>query len=298
MSTPFSFTEIQQIPSFTLRQPSYVIASDGCKLAYYAYIPDKAHAAVIFYHGARLYGNAIYQWIAKELAEQHAMAAYIVDTRGHGNSEGARGDAPTIATVWNDVSAIIDHARIKHPYLPLYLAGHSSGAGLLLNYAAWPAHKKVNGLILFAPYLGPQSGALKERKNPALQFTKKVRTWVYIVAGITNGYFCAHIPAVYFNFPESILIDKNILEYYTYTMSLATTPYETKKTFQAITLPTSLFIASDDEQFSPDAIAQYAHYIPAATYRYTEIVDAKHLSILLKTPNLIAQSIDRAPQAI
>ena len=136
------------------------------------------------------------------------------------------------------------------------------------------------------------SGALKDQKNPAQRFVKKLRTWVYIIAGISNGYLCAHTPAVYFNYPDSVLRDSKILQYYTYTMSLATTPYKTKEIFEAIALPTTMFIASHDEQFIPKAIAQYADYIPPAVYRYSEIVNAKHLSILLQAPDLIAKSID------
>ncbi len=291
--SPFSFTEIQQIRPFELKQPSHVVASDGCKLAYYSYIPKAPRAAMIFYHGAGLYGNSIHQWIAKELAEKHGVASYIVDIRGHGNSAGARGDAPTIEIVWDDVSSMVNCVRATHPKLPLYLAAHSSGAGLLLNYAAWPKHQKVDGVIVLAPYLGPMSGVLKEHKDPALSFVKKVRSWVYIVAGMSNGYFCAHTPAVYFNYPDEILKDNNILTYYTYTMSCATTPYETKKVFEAITLPTVLISASEDEQFDATAMVKLADSIPATTYHFAEIVNAKHLTILLQAPDLIAKSIDR-----
>ena len=39
MSEPFSFSEIQHIPSFQPKKPSYVAAPDNCPLAYYAFIP-------------------------------------------------------------------------------------------------------------------------------------------------------------------------------------------------------------------------------------------------------------------
>jgi hypothetical protein len=52
-----------------------------------------------------------------------------------------------------------------------------------------------------------------------------------------------------------------------------------------------MFIADQDEQFIADAIAKYAGYIPASVYRYTAIVkDTKHLTLLLKAPDLIAQA--------
>ncbi len=218
----------------------------------------------------------------------------MVDIRGHGNSSGPRGDAPEIETVWQDVSVMIDHVRAQYPNVPLYLAGHSSGAGLLLNYAAWPSHKKVDGLILLAPYLGPMSGVLKEHADPTKQFAKKIRTWVYIIAGITNNRLCAHIPAVIFNYPDSVLIDEKILRYYTYTMSCATTPHQTKTIFEAITLPTSMIIADEDEQFNAQAIAAYADALPAATTRFVEIIpDTQHLTLLLQAPRLINTMVDK-----
>lgn len=294
MSEPFSFAEIQQIPTFQLKNPSFVQAADGCQLAYYSFVPNNPKAVVIFYHGAGLYGNAIHQWIAKELQEKYTIATYVIDIRGHGNSGGLRGDAPNIQTVWNDVSIMINLVRGKHARIPLYLAGHSSGAGLLLNYAAWPAHLSVDGLILLAPYLGPKSGCLKEHADPEKRFAKKIRTWAYVIAGITNGRIAAHVPAVYFNYPGLVLKDNKILKYYTVTMSSATTPYQTKEIFQSVRTPTSMFIASDDEQFIAQEIMKYADYIPAGVYRYTEIINnTKHLTLLLQAPELINQMVER-----
>lgn len=292
-SEPFSFTEIQQIPSFQPKRPAYVMAPDYCRLAYYAFVPKNPTAVVIFYHGAGLYGNAIHQWLAKELQDKYKIATYIVDIRGHGNSAGDRGDALTVQTVWNDVTVLINHVRATHAGLPLYLAGHSSGAGLILNYAAWPPRTKVDGLILLAPYLGPLSGCLKEHTDPEKKFAKKVRSWVYTVAGFTGGRVFAHIPAVYFNYPESVFRDNKILHYYTYVMSAATTPYETKSVFGSVEIPTGMFVASDDEQFIAPEIMKYAQSIPIGIYCYAEIVNAKHLSILLQAPELIKQMIEQ-----
>ena len=292
---PFSFKEIQQVPIKNLKQPAFVKTSDGIELAYYSYIPKNPKAIVIFYHGAGLYGNAIHQWIAEELQEKSAIGTYVVDIRGHGNSGGERGDAPSIQQVWEDVSTVIKQAKTNYPNVPLYLAGHSSGAGLLLNYAAWPEHTTcVDGLILLAPYLGPNSGTLKVHQDPELQFAKKIRTWVFTIAGLTNGYLCAHIPAVYFNYPDYILQDQKMLTYYTYTMSAATTPYQPKAVFESIQIPTTMLIADEDEQFIAPAIAEYANFIPQSVPRYTEIIkDTKHLTLLLQAPTLIAQAIER-----
>lgn len=170
MSNPFSFTEILQVPSFNHRV-DFFQGADGCPLAYSLYAPKTPHAICIFYHGAGFYGNPVHQQIGKKLADKHNITAYIVDIRGHGNSGGARGDAPSMESVWADVSQAIKHAQKQFPHVPVYLAGHSSGAGLILNYAAWPLRKDVAGLILLAPYLGPKSGVQKNHIDPDRQFS-------------------------------------------------------------------------------------------------------------------------------
>ncbi len=290
---PFSFDEVLGLPTFDTKPPSYIAADDGCELAYYPYTPDNARGICIFYHGAGFYGDQLHQRFAKELADQHGIATYIVDIRGHGNSGGERGDAPSIEAVWNDVSCMVQRVRQDLPHLPIYLAGHSSGAGLLLNYAAWVEREPVDGLILLAPYLGPQSGVLKTHVKPEQEFAKSVRTWVYIVGGMSGGYLCGNTAAVYFNYPFDLLKDDAIVRYYTYNMSMATTPYESNKVLSALTLPTTVLIASDDEQFDAHLLADQVNQIPNTTWKHTEIVQAKHLTILLQASDLIASSVDR-----
>jgi acylglycerol lipase len=292
MSNPFSFTEIQQIPPFELQQPAFIKASDGCELAYYLYAPKEPRAICILYHGAGFYGGMVYQYIAKNLAKDHNIATYVMDIRGHGNSQGPRGDAPSLEAVWDDVSTALHYARKNFANLPIYLAGHSSGAGLILNYAIWPKHIDFDGLILLAPYLGIKSGVQKEYVDPRYQFVKSMRVWVMAIAGISNGYFCAHTPAIYFNYPFETLQDDKILKYYTATMSMATAPYEIENIITKIQSPTAMFIASHDEQFKPEILTAWANKLPKDIKQYVEVVDAKHLTILLDSAELIAKGIN------
>jgi acylglycerol lipase len=291
MAEPFSYQEINSIPQFALQEPQFINATDGIQLAYYDFLPDNAPSdIVIFYHGGGAYSNAPYQYMGKQLAESHDIGTYMVDIRGHGKSGGARGDAPSVDQVFADITTLIDFVHQKHPDAKIYLAGHSSGAGLILNYGSQQFTTDIEGYICLAPYLGPNSGTLKEHKDSELNFVKKVRVWVYIVAGISGGRLCAHIPAVYFNYSPEILADPGMVPYYTYTMSSATTPYDTAEVFKKLHTPTKLYIGDKDEQFIPEKIVEYAKYKPDLVTAQI-VPDVKHLSILLSGPELIAKAI-------
>lgn len=289
---PFSFKEINSIPDFELAQPQFLIASDDIQLAYYPFADATCKNILILYAGAGLYGNKIYQWVAKTLYEKYNIGCYIFDIRGHGHSQGVRGDASSIEQVLNDVSSAVRLVKEQHPESRIYLTGHSSGAGLIINYAAQVTNKLEEGYIFIAPYLGPKSDALKQHKDNNQSFVKSVRTWVYILGAIFPNSFFIHWNAVFFNYSLQLLTqDPLIVPEYTYVMSMATTPYEVKDLMTKIDKPTAIFIGNNDEQFIASKVLAYGELIKTPVQ--TQIVDgAKHVSILLETPKLIAQYLE------
>jgi len=53
-----------------------------------------------------------------------------LDLRGHGNSEGRRGDSPNEDTFVKDLQSFYSFVEEQNKDLPIYLGGHSMGAGL------------------------------------------------------------------------------------------------------------------------------------------------------------------------
>jgi alpha-beta hydrolase superfamily lysophospholipase len=283
----FSFNEIESIQNFDLKQPQFLNSSDNIKLAYYNF-SNNDKEIIIFYTGAGLYGNKTYQWVAKTLNEKYGIGCYIFDIRGHGYSQGTRGDASSIPRVLQDVQEEVEFVKKKHPNAKIYLCGHSSGAGLIINYAANTQNKLEDGYIFLAPYLGPKSDTAKTNSN---SFVKNVRAWVYIL-GSMSTYF-SHFKAIEFNYPEYILkSDPLILSYYTYVMSCATTPYDINSLLKKIDKPVGIFIGENDEQFLPEKVVSYKKLIDVPVE--TVIVEnAAHLSILTKSPKLIFDYIKK-----
>lgn len=295
---PFSLKELQILENFPVKQPQNIKASDNKDLAYYSFVPAAPQAIVIFYHGAGFWSGELYQHFVKQLAENHNIGCYLFDIRGHGNSQGARGDAPSIKQVWDDVTTAINFVNKQHLGIPLYLGGHSSGGGLVLNYSNYHHHPLIKGYLFIAPYLGRNSGTLQEHTDPATSFVKSVRVWVFILNGISGGYFFGHTPAVYFNYPEELFKkDPLIVTSYTPIMMAATSPENPQELFTKIDKPFALFAAQNDEQFIAQKIIDYKNY--AATdiknaSTATIIPDTKHLDVMLQAAYHCAKFINES----
>ena len=293
MTYPFSFNTLSH-ESIKSIAPQYVQAVDGLNLAYYAFLPKNPQALLIFYHGGGAYSNKLYQTMASILSQHHTIGVYLVDIRGHGKSEGPRGDAPFVEQVWQDISTIIRIARTNHPLVPLYLGGHSSGAGLILNYATWKERRTdIAGYILLAPYLGPNSYSAKQHTTKGKHFIKKIRKWVYILHGITG--YGGHIPTVFFNYPQTIIQnDPLMVPFYSCIMSQATSIINPQETFAQLEKPFGIFIGTDDEQFIPEKILAYYSHASLIKHQSSRMIinGATHLSIVPKSPSMIAQVIE------
>lgn len=290
---PFSFEEIRKAtlpagPLFRMKM------SDGIDLAYQYKSPCVKPAAVlVFIHGGGAYGGAGYQNLAAGLSEKYSTAVYLPDLRGHGHSGGPRGDAPSVERVWKDLKTFIQGVRASHPGIPVYLGGHSSGGGLVLNYATWNQKAAVEGYFFLAPEFGYKSKTARNTKNPFA----KVRTWVFVASAISGGRLFGNTTAVYFNYPAEVLAAHPLmLGSITRNMAIALTPSSPQEQFAKLDKPFGLFAGERDELFLPDRIMTYAQYPDEAIRKdsLSEVVpDATHLSILLRAYKLIGRVIGK-----
>jgi acylglycerol lipase len=292
-SSSLSFEEIQKGPKVFPHKPQFLKASDGIDLAYYTTIlPTKPVAALIFIHGGGAYSEAGYQPLAKGLSDKYQTSVYLVDLRGHGHSGGPRGDAPSVEQVWNDLNLFITTVRKNNPGIPVFLGGHSSGGGLLLNYSVWNKREGVDGYFFVSPQLGYKSDTA--RKNAENSFVS-VKKWVFIVSAISGRRFFGNTPAVYFNYPEKVRAAQPLLlKSITVNMSLAMTPDNPQEQFKKMDKPFGLFIGANDELFIPEKVIPYASYAESAIRNKSvnQIIEKEnHLSILLIADEWIGKTI-------
>ena len=76
-----------------------------------------------------------YQRMAQKLKEQ-GIAVIGMDLRGHGISNGVRGNTAPREEILKDVDAMLDYAADFYPGVSIVLYGHSMGGNLCLDYRA------------------------------------------------------------------------------------------------------------------------------------------------------------------
>jgi acylglycerol lipase len=142
-----------------------VNTSDGKILFVWRWDAKKGpYASILIFHGITAYGGVYGPIIAEQLSAA-GFDVYGMDLRGHGLSDGRRGDYPSEERLVKDLSETVVHVRGKSR--KLILMGHSQGV-LPAIVAAKKRTRDVDGLILLSAgrrvragvYSKPSTGAL------------------------------------------------------------------------------------------------------------------------------------------
>lgn len=288
MTNPFSSIEVEQAKKyFKGKDPEFLRTSDNVKLAYYPFVSNQPKKVIVFYHGGGAWSMAMYQLMAKQICQSHPVAVYLVDIRGHGNSEGSRGDAPSSQRIWDDVDDILSFIENRHKGTPIILAGHSSGAGLIINYLAQSKNSIVERCIFISPFLGDDTDINIKHSEADKSFINKVKNLVLILHVLSGKRLFKHTPSVYFNYGNLRESDPLLLHYYTCAMALAVFPRNIQEILSNIKIPCSIFIGENDECFNPKRMVELTKNINSDIHPIAKVVPgANHLSIVLKVPEL------------
>ena len=284
--SPFSSRGLMSVAATDLPPAKTIQASDGLNLAVRAYVPEAPRAVLVFWHGGGAHSGAGYHHLGNGLMTDHRIAVYMPDMRGHGVSQGERGDAAAPKQIWQDISTVIDHTRARHDGLPIFVGGHSSGGGLALNYASWDRSIEPAGWVFLSPELGFRSGT--ERAN-RVSFAS-VEVWPFVVNAITGGLLFGHYRAVKLNYPDELVrADPALIASYTVNVANAVTPQKPEQQFRDLAEPFGLWVGEDDELFAPERVVAFAELSGTPEqHRTSEIIAAaKHLSIPLTAHEFI-----------
>lgn len=121
---------------------------------------DEVRAVVALVHGIHEHSGR-YAYVASQLMLR-GIEVHAFDLRGHGESEGPRGQIESFDDYLDDLDRFIAHVQATATEAPLFLMGHSMG-GLIA--ATWWASRPTDafaGLILSSPalQLPPQNALL------------------------------------------------------------------------------------------------------------------------------------------
>mmetsp|Transcript_21038 Transcript_21038/g.37751 ORF Transcript_21038/g.37751 Transcript_21038/m.37751 type:complete len:328 (-) Transcript_21038:16-999(-) len=302
-SAPFSFECFEdKVESAAITPPVTIRATDDIDISISVYLPTETtarlKAALIFYHGGGAHSRAGYSDLGQGIASHNDMAVYMPDLRGHGASGGPRGDAPSSEQVLRDITSVIEYVRAKvngnelkknnvadEGGVPIFLGGHSSGGGLVINYATWTKRiiePNLVGYVLVAPQLGYKSQTSRPKNHGGRAEFATVRILPFILNGIFNT--CGHSKAVQFNYPPSIIETHGVVAYNTVNMANAITPETPGEQMGNIDLPVGMWIGSEDELFVPEQVVEYLELLPTAPAKQShgEIIEGStHLGVLV-----------------
>jgi alpha-beta hydrolase superfamily lysophospholipase len=117
----------------------------GLKIATRSWRPEGAvRGIIILIHGFNSH-SGYFAWPAEQFADS-GFAAYALDHRGRGKSEGERFYVKRFSDWLEDVDKLVGIARSENPSVPVYVLGHSVG-GVIASSYVFEHQTEISGLI-------------------------------------------------------------------------------------------------------------------------------------------------------
>jgi alpha-beta hydrolase superfamily lysophospholipase len=156
----------------------------GISIHFRAVRPTVAISRILLLHG--LGGHSGYYESFAQFLGSHGIGVILYDRRGHGSSEGVRGDITDLNSDLDDLSAIVSSLQTSNSHLPFSLLGESWGALLLLQYAS--SHPDITMPVILA------SPPISVRITPAWCMPA-IKATLEVLRNLGNGVLAARSPA-------------------------------------------------------------------------------------------------------
>jgi acylglycerol lipase len=132
----------------------------GTTIFWRAWFPHgEPRAAVVIVHGVSEHSGR-YAHVGARLAAS-GYAAYALDHRGHGRSEGDRAYIDRLGHATADLRTVVGIARERHPGRRAFMLGHSLGGAIALAYTL--EHDSLDGLALSGPAVSLETAGTATR---------------------------------------------------------------------------------------------------------------------------------------
>ena len=219
-------------------------------------------AAILFLHGITAHSGAYNNILATPLAKA-GFPTYGLDLRGHGLSDGIRGDVPTTDRLVRDICETIRVIRNHHA--KLVLLGHSVGVVLACR-ALSHCPDLIDGAIFLSFARNFRPGVHKKR---SLGNTVKI---------LFSSVFRPSHPVIKYSHPGIAGIGDPM---YTFTYTLrfmrAINP-RGKFLPRQISIPVYVGAGDHDELFTVEAMKNFYEEVPATRKTFYVLPGAKHAS--------------------
>lgn len=133
----------------------------GGQIYWQGWAPEDVAGVVVIVHGLAEHGGR-YWHVATRLA-QDGYASYVADHRGHGKSDGVKGNINRMSEVVTDLETMVRGAAQRHPDTPMFLYGHSMGGLVALSYLLTARPAELHGAVITSAAIDLGVGSAAER---------------------------------------------------------------------------------------------------------------------------------------
>lgn len=117
----------------------------GLNIFWRSWIPDTAPRGVVaLVHGFNAHSGYL-TWVGEQF-QKNGFAAYALDFRGRGKSDGERFYINDFSEYLSDLDGLVKKAKAEVPGVPLFILGHSAGGVISTEYT-YEHQSDVAGLI-------------------------------------------------------------------------------------------------------------------------------------------------------
>ena len=243
------------------KDPHYFVSTSDDKILFLrAWVPqEETDIAILIFHGITAHSGP-YAMIGEALLK-FGFAVYGLDLRGHGLSDGNRGDYPSKERFIQDIGETI--AFVKKMHKRLLILGHSLGV-MTAIYASNNFLKDIDGLILL-------SGA------------RTIRTGVYIKTPILkklkilfSSIFRPSKPVISYQREGMTGLDDPLYNF-SFTLRFMKIFNLNKVNFPGhLDIPVLLGIGENDELFTVESARSLFDEIPSGNKKFIILSGAKH----------------------
>lgn len=235
--------------------------ADGTSLYVSDYLLPIADArgGIVIMHGLGEHSGR-YRQLAQQLNEA-GWSVRCYDHRGHGRSQGPRGDVPNGTPILQDAQIVVEDFTARTGFRP-FLFGHSMG-GLFAAHFALAARAPLRGLILSSPALAVRMSSFQVLMLKAMQ---ALLPWLGLPNGLQTRYL-SHDARVVAAYKADPLVHGK-LSARLLTSMLASIAY-CQAQAGTLAIPAVMLIAGDDHLVDADGSRRFFAQLPAGRARLT-----------------------------
>ncbi|MFX1265188.1 MAG: alpha/beta hydrolase [Promethearchaeota archaeon] len=216
-------------------------------------------SAVLILHGITAHSGP-YSVLAEPLAER-GFTVYGLDLRGHGMSDGGRGDCPSKDRYMKDICHAMDLVSQYHE--ATVVIGHSLGV-LSTIFAMNHCLDKIDGAVLLSAGRSLRPGATRN-----LSPIQKVRIAV-------NSTLSPGKPVIKYEREGMVGLDDPLFTFKYSLRFMRLVSFDTERFPEKLDFPVFVGIGDSDEVFSVDSCKELYEEIPAESKEFHIAKDAKH----------------------